>query len=181
MPGRSLPKPKRYAQAVYEIAQAADTLDEWQETLAAMATACRNPDFVAMLEAPGITPAEKAEAIRAVLPDAGDLAHNLLGLLVQRRATGIVPQVHEHYQELLDRARGVQRVEVTSAVDLAEADRERIAGQISGTLGRSVRLTATVEPSLLGGLLVRVGDRVLDGSVRGSLLALRQSFTSGAS
>ena len=181
MPGRSLPSPKRYAQAIFEIAQAADAFDEWQEQLSALGEACGEQGFIALLEAPGLTPEEKQRVVAEVLPDAEELAANLLLLLIERRAVSLAPQIAVRFRELVDAHRGIQRVQVASALPLSDDERQRITAELSRMFEGQVRLTEAVDPSLIGGLLVRVGDRVLDGSVRGRLAALKRSLAAGGS
>ncbi len=180
MPGRSLPSAKRYARAVFEIAQAAGALGQWSEELASMGLACANAEFVAFLEAPGVTSAEKAEAIRAVLPDLSEGGHNMLSLLVARRAASLLPRIQERYQELVDDEEGIRRVEVATAVALTDSERAYVTEELGKTLAGEIRLSELVDPTLLGGMRIRVGDRVMDGSVRGRLASLRQSVAAGA-
>ena len=179
MAGRRQPSSKRYAQALFELARDADTLGEWDEQLAGLAAAAGTPEFVSLMEAPEISGDERARALEHVLPDLSDGARNLLHLLARARATQALPQVHERYRELVDASQGVVRVEVTSAVELTEDDTKRIAGQLSTALGGDVRVTAVVEPGMLGGLVIRVGDRVIDGSARQRLNALRGALARG--
>ena len=180
MPGRSLPSAKRYARAVFEIAQAAGALDQWSEELASMALACANADFVALLEAPGVTIAEKAEIARAVLPDLSEGGRNMLSLLVTRRAASLLPRIRERYQEMLDDDAGIRRVEVATAVPLTDSERAYVTEELGKSLAGEIRLSELVDATLLGGMRVRVGDRVMDGSVRGRLASLRQSVAAGA-
>ena len=87
--------------------------------------------------------------------------------------------VYERYRELVDASQGVVRVAVTSAVELTDDDTKRIAGQLSAALGGDVRVTATVDSEVLGGLVIRVGDRVIDGSARQRLNSLRGALAQG--
>lgn len=180
MPGRSLPSANRYARAIFEIALGAGSIDAWGDDLTSMAVACGNADFLAFLEAPGVTAEEKAQAVRGVLPDISDGAHNMLSRLIARRAATLLPRIRSRYQELVDAERGVRRVRVATAVPLTDAERSRVVGELGRTLDGGIVLTETVDPSLLGGMLVRVGDRVLDGSVKGRLASLRRSLARGA-
>lgn len=179
MARRRQPSSKRYAQALFELARESGAVGEWDEQLATLAVAAATPEFVSLMEAPEIADDERARALEHVLPDLSDGARNLLGLLARARAVQALPQVHERYRALVDAAQGVVRVQVTSAVDLTEDDTKRIAEQLSTALGGDVRVTAAVDPEMLGGLVIRVGDRVIDGSARQRLTALRGALARG--
>jgi F-type H+-transporting ATPase subunit delta len=180
MPRRSLPSAKRYARAVFEIGQAAGTLGQWSEELAIMALAGANAEFVALLEAPGITSAEKAEAVLGVLPDLSEGGRNMLSLIISRRAASLLPRIRERFQELIDDEEGIRRVEAATAVAMTDSERAYVIGELSKTLAGEIRLSEMVDPTLLGGMRIRVGDRVMDGSVKGRLASLRQSVAAGA-
>lgn len=179
MPGRKKPSSKRYAQALFELAQQSGAVAEWDAQLLALAAAGGTPEFVTLMEAPEIADDERARALRHVLPDLTDGARNLLNLLARARAVEALPQVHERYRELVDAAEGVVQVQVASAVELTDDDTKRIAEQLSAALGGNVRITANVDPELLGGLVIRVGDRVIDGSARQRLSSLRGALARG--
>ena len=179
MAGRRQPSSKRYAQALFDLARESGVVDEWDAQLTTLTAAARTPEFVSLMEAPEIRDDERTRALEHVLPDLSDGARNLLQLLARARAVGALPLVHERYRELVDASQGVVRVEVTSAVELTEDDTKRIAEQLSSALGGDVRVTATVDSQLLGGLVIRVGDRVIDGSARQRLNSLRGALARG--
>ena len=180
MAGRRQPSSKRFAQAIFELARESGALDQWDEQLAALASAARTPEFVSLMEAPEITGDERSRALGHVLPHLTDGARNLLHLLARARATHALRDVHARYRELVDASQGVVRVQVTSAVELTGDDTSRIAGQLSAALGGDVRVSSAVDPELLGGLVIRVGDRVIDGSARQRLNALRGALARGS-
>ena len=180
MAGRSLPSPKRYARVLLELAQARGEVESWRGILQDMAEAAANPDFAALLEAPGLSAEEKLAAAREVLPDATELGYNLLVLLARRRAVNLLSRIQEEFEAGADVLEGVQRVEVRTAVLLDQGQQRRITEGLQASLGLEVRLTARVDPALLGGMVVRIGDRVIDGSTRGRLQALRHSLAAGA-
>lgn len=176
MPGRALPSPKRYAQAIFQLAREQDRLDGWLADLEAALEALGDPQFAALLDSPGVRLQDKLQAVDAVLPGLPPLARNLLALMAQRRAVSLLPRVMWEYRRLVDIRRGIQRAEVTSAIPLADADQQRIAQRLSQLLGGEVVVQARVDPSLLGGLVIKVGDRVLDGSTRNRLGELRKAL-----
>lgn len=171
---------RRYAQAVFKIALERDELDRWSEDLATLSMLLEDGEFARFLDAPQVTFAVKHEAIRNALGGiVSPLAVNLLALLASRNLAAIVPQVQEQYQHLLDAHRGIARAEVVSAVPLSESQRRKIAEFLKGIAGKEVRLAARVEPQIIGGLVARVGDRVIDGSTRTRLQALRRTLVDG--
>ena len=179
MAGRALPSAKRYAQAVFDIAQASDSVQEWDEQLSILAQASGVPEFASLMQAPEIKPEERSKALESVLPSLSDGMRNLLMLIAKRGAVKVLPQVYSRFQELSDAAQSVVRVQVTSAIELTDADQKRITEQLAASLGKSVRITAVVKPELLGGLVIRVGDRVIDGSAQQRLQALRGTLARG--
>ena len=175
------PSPRRYAQAVFEIAIESHDLEAWTEDLRVMADALEGTELLAILDAPHVPGARKVETIRLALGDlVGQLRLNLLSLLASRNLAHLLPRVLDEYERLMDVHNGIERAEVVSAVPLAAAQNSRIAGLLGGVVGKQVRLTPVVEPRVLGGIIARVGDRVIDGSVRAKLQRMRRSIVERA-
>jgi F-type H+-transporting ATPase subunit delta len=105
---------------------------------------------------------------------------NLAGLLLTRRRIALLPAISAEYERLLDAARGVVAATVTSATPLEAADEDALRQRVETMTGRTVRLAAVVDPSLIGGLTLQVGDRLLDASVRGRLERLRSQLVAGS-
>ena len=154
-------------------------MQEWDEQLSMLAQASDVPEFALLMQAPEINPEERSKALDSVLPSLSDGARNLLMLIAKRGAVKVLPQVYSRFQELSDAAQGVVRVQVTSAIELTDADRKRITEQLATSLGKEVRITTTVKPALLGGLVIRVGDRVIDASAQQRLQALKGTLARG--
>ena len=173
---------KRYAQAIFEIATAQDpanveaSLDTWAQELRLMSEALENEDFKVFLLHAKIPLERKVKAIREVLPGLSPLARNLLSLMVSRGVVDSLPRVQGEYLSLVDRHRGLERVKIYSAVPLEDQERERISRFVQEMTGRQVVLEAEVDPSVLGGLVIRVGDRLLDGSAKSKLKSLQQEL-----
>ncbi|MSQ25442.1 MAG: F0F1 ATP synthase subunit delta [Dehalococcoidia bacterium] len=168
---------KRYAQAVFEIAQAGNTLDRWQGDLADLAQLGAHAQFCGMVESPRMAVAARREAFHKVLPQASDMAINLALLLAGKgRLQALAGQIAQEYGRLLDSQQGIVRAEVVTAVALGKAQSDRIGAELGAALGRDVRVTLRVDAALGGGMVIRVGDRVLDGSVRSKLAGLRKSL-----
>ena len=168
---------KRYAQAVFEIAQAEKTLDRWQGELADLAQLGGHAQFCAVVQSPRMPVATRRDAFRKTLPQASDMAINLALLLAGKgRLQALAGQIAQEYGRLVDSQRGIVRAEVVTAVAVSKGQSDRIGAELGAALGRDVRVTLRVDAALGGGMVIRVGDRVLDGSVRSKLAGLRKSL-----
>jgi F-type H+-transporting ATPase subunit delta len=172
---------RRYAQAVFQIALERDELDEWVDDLAAIASSLSNIDFSGLLDAPQVPASEKIEAAKNVLGGTvGPLALNLVSLLATRNLVRLAPDISEAYGALLDAHRGIERALVTTAVPLDEGHAARVAEMLEGIVGRQVQVSSAVDPQILGGLVAQIGDRVIDGSARTRLRAMRREVVDQA-
>jgi F-type H+-transporting ATPase subunit delta len=167
---------KRYAQAVFELAQQKGELDRWLSDLRALATLDHNDIFVKALETPNLTPADQARLLVDRFPGISPLAANLVCLLLQRRRIIVLPSVYEEYQRLLDGHRGTERAEVVTAVALDDEDRLRIEERLAEIAGKKVAVTVRVDPAVIGGVVARFGGKLLDGSTRSRLEALKREI-----
>ena len=172
---------RRYAQAVFLIASEKGSLDEWSGDLQALAGVLDDEELARMLDAPQVPASRKLDAVRAALEGTvGPLALNLVSLLATRNLVRLVPDVVDEYSRLLDAARGIERAEVLSAVHLDERRKSEIADMLSRIVGKQVELISVVEQGILGGFSARVGDRVIDGSMRSKLEGMRRSVVEQA-
>ncbi|MDA8204320.1 MAG: ATP synthase F1 subunit delta, partial [Chloroflexi bacterium] len=105
---------------------------------------------------------------------------NLIGLLMQRRRIELLPLLASEFQRLVDRRNGVTTATVTSATALSDDERRAVEQRLVQMTGGPVRVTTEVDPAIIGGIVVRIGDRQFDGSVRGRLERLRSRLVSGA-
>ena len=168
---------RRYAQAVFQLAVERDELDRWLEDLTILADSVTNEDFSRTLSAPRIPFRQKEGLIRESLGSVvGPMALNLMFMLASRGSLHLIPNVADRFQEMLDAHRGIERAEVVSAVPLTDAQREQVTNMLAGLSGSDVRLTARIDPEILGGVIVRVGDQVIDGSARSRLQGMRREL-----
>ena len=167
--------PRRYAQAVFQLAVESGQLETWSEDLRVVAVALENAEMAGLLDSPQVPVSVKIDTIKQVLGDSVErLALNLVSLLAVRKLCYLVPGILDEYGHLVDAHGGIERAEVVSAVELDDGQRSAILRVIEEIVGNEVRLTSRVDPEILGGLIVRVGDRVLDGSVRARLREMRR-------
>ena len=168
---------RRYAQAVFQIALERDALDTWAEDLRVLATGLENREFADLLDAPQVPAATKVRMITEVLGDSVDgLARNLLAVLAGRSLAHLLPDVVDEFGRLVDEHNGIARGDVVSAVQLTEGQAEKVNQVLSDIVGRPLRLTSSVDPAIVGGVVARVGDRVIDGSVRTTLREMRREL-----
>ena len=97
-------------------------------------------------------------------------------LLTSRGAIHRLPEITDRYQEMLDAHRGIERAEIVSAVPLDDAQRDSVEEMLTRTSGKEIRLSTRVDPEILGGMVIRVGDRVMDGSARTRLQSMRREI-----
>ncbi len=174
MPGR--PRARRYAKAVFELALEGDALDGWARDLDLVAAALEDADFAALLEAPQVPEGVKYQGIETVLAEAGRLARNLLSVLVQHHQPRLASQIRDQYQALVDDHRGVARAQVTTAVALDDRQREGVRTLLGDLVEAEVVMQEQVEAEIIGGLIARIGDRLIDGSTRTRLQTMRETL-----
>lgn len=168
---------RRYAQAVFELALEKGELEKWLDDLTLLADSMSNQEFVDFLAQPRITADEKVRVVREALGDSvGPLALNLMCLLATRNIAHILDGITDQFQELLDAHQGIERAEVVSAVELSDDEQRRVTEMLSTMTGSDVRLTTRVDAQILGGMVVRIGDRVMDGSARSRFQAMRREL-----
>lgn len=169
---------RRYAQALFEIALKTKELDKWQSDLENVAGITGEVELVAFLESPKINFDDKAGILSERFKDVNSLALNLVLLLASKGGLGSIGGIADEYQRLLDRYRGVESAEVITAVPLTDEDKHKLAEDIGVIFGKRVILKTEVNPELIGGIVVRVGGKLLDGSIQSKLLALKKELAS---
>jgi len=167
---------RRYAQAIFQIASERNELDRWLDDLAFISQALRAPDFMEMLQARRLPIDEKVRLANVALLPTTPMARNLVFLLAQKRQVGIIDDVLDAYRELYNEARGIAEVEVSTAIALNDAELDQVRTGLAAATGKQIILRSNVAPELLGGILVRIGDRIIDGSIRQRLALMRQTL-----
>ncbi len=155
---------------MFQIALEHDSLDVWVDDLQTLADLLEDCEVAAFLDAPQVPDAGKLETIEELLGDSvGALPANLLGLLATKSMTQLIPGILEQFSVMVDRHRGIQWADVTTAVPLDDAQQKEVSQLLGGIVGSDVSLRTYVEPELIGGIIARLDDRVIDGSVRSKL------------
>ena len=169
-----------YAKAAFAFARDEGRLDAWSNWLGTARATVMSDDYVAFERNPGVQTRELLELIAGVAGDALDAnARAFLELLAENGRLDYLPEIAARFEELKAEDANVADVEVTSAVPLDDAQRERLAGALRARLRRDVRLHCTVDPALIGGAVVRAGDMLIDGSLRQRLERLGTELTTG--
>jgi len=167
---------KRYAQAVFEIALEAGELERWQSDLEKIVQVVSDVDFKAFLENPKIHLEEKEKLLSGQMKGVNPLALNLVLLLVSRSRLDIIGEIADEYRRLWNSHRGIELAEVTTAVPLAREDKQKLARHLGRMVGKKVEIKADTDTGVIGGFIARIGDRLLDGSTRGQLAALKKAL-----
>ena len=167
---------RRYAQAIFDLALENNQVEQWGDDLAVVAEAFQDAEFTALMKHADMSSANKLAATASVLAGVNALVRNLVDLLVSKNSVDSIAGVYTGYTELLDRHLGRQRVEITTAVPLESAETERISAFVTGLAGQEVVLTTKVDESIIGGLVIQIGDRLLDGSTKARLDGLRNKL-----
>ncbi len=174
MAGR--PTARRYAQAVFELALEHNAVDQWSSDLDLMADVMGSGDFFALLEAPQVPLRVKYQGIDTVMAGASQLARNLASVLVDHRSVRFAGAIRDEFRALADAHNGVARAEVVTAVAMEDAERERVSQLLGDLVGAKVETTERVDPEIIGGIIARVGDHLIDGSVRTRLADMRAAL-----
>ena len=168
---------RRYAEAGFQVAREADALDEWVTDLSVLGEALEDPELHAVMEHPAIPFAAKEKVLRRAVSDIRPEPVNLVLLMIRRGRPGAIPAMRRHFEELVRRERGVARAEVRTALPLDDEVRADLERTLQRLAGRDVELTEEVDPALIGGISVRIGDQLYDASVRSRLERLRARLT----
>ena len=156
-----------YAQAAFEEAQKLSDLKGWSEVLQSLAEAVTNPEIQTVIGSPQVSKDQKGSLLAEVL--GGKLTSqqkNLILVLAENQRLAVAPELAAIFQALKTEAEKSVDVEVVSAFELTSAQQDKIVTSLKKRMGREVKLTSKINKELLGGLVIRAGDRVIDGSAR---------------
>lgn len=170
------PAARRYATAAFELAQEAGEAEAWAGALDQIAALFADPDVVRVMSNSRVPNETKLSIAREALKDLPALTVNLAGLLIAKGRTALAPAIAQQFRELLEESQGIVRARARSAVPLSKEEEEAIARRLGLETGKHVILETEVDPSLIGGLVIQVGDRLVDASTRARLEALKENL-----
>ena len=170
---------KRYAQAVFALADTAQQQEGWLESLATLEDVFADPAVSLYFGEPRIPMDKKATAVFEISKGLDPVIQKFLGVLVQKQATSILPRIVSEYRGLLDQSLGRIGASASSASPVSVDQKSRLEKTLSTIFGKTVIVNVREDPEIIGGLVVRVGDQIIDGSVRTRIGGLRQRLDRG--
>jgi F-type H+-transporting ATPase subunit delta len=166
-----------YARALFESAREADRVNAVAGDLAAIAAAMDEvPELRAFLRNPQIDPAGKAEVLAQIAADADELVGNFVRLVAAKGRAGELQEISVELDALVAQAENRLSVELTTSYELSDEEAKSIVATIEKASGRTIEATRTVDPSIIGGIVLQIGSHLADGSVRGRLERLRHEL-----
>ncbi|GAV24191.1 ATP synthase subunit delta [Carboxydothermus islandicus] len=174
---KSLAVAKRYASALFELAREKGAIDTIAHDFEVLEKAIQEtPDVKKVLDNPVLIPAAKKELLEKLFPDFHPITKSFLKLLVDKRREVYLPEIIALFAEKLREERGEMLVEVESARELKGDLSNLIKDKLSKLSGKKVTLKVRTNPDLIGGIVVRVGNKVYDGSIKNQLYRLKRSI-----
>jgi F-type H+-transporting ATPase subunit delta len=171
-----------YGRSLFEVAAEQDKLDVLREQLGQFADALdHSNELRVFFFSPYFSSSEKQDALGGLLQGADEQLVNFLKLLIENHRMPVIFRVRREYDRLWEQENKLLAVEITSAIELDSATTEHLGERIGERAGRKVKLTARVNPEILGGIVLRVGNSILDASIRNRLEQLRRQVAQGAS
>ena len=166
-----------YARALFDAALEEGTLEPVRDEVAQLAQAVAEvPELRELLRNPQLDPRAKAAALKEVLSGGEELVRNFVLLLADKGRAGIYEEIAREFERLIAEHEGIVHAELTTAVELSDKEARDLLRQIEQAAGRKVEATRTVDPGLIGGIVLQVGSHRLDASVRGRIERLRREL-----
>jgi F-type H+-transporting ATPase subunit delta len=165
---------KRYAQAVFEIALESNKLEEWQSNLTKIAKLVQDDEFISLVENPKIPFDLKTKLVQEKLGKTNPMALNLVYLLITKGKLKTAGEISVEYNRFLNEHYGIKSAEVTTAIPLDNAEKEKLGQNLEALVGKKVSMNVQVNPDILGGFIARIDDSLIDGSIRNRLEMLKK-------
>ncbi len=169
-----------YAKAAFELASEGKLFKQWGEALNALAAAVKSPEIAGFIGHPALLKSDLADVLSKAIGDGGlgGQGASLVKLLVENNRLKAAPFIAEQFEAMRAEAESRVDVEITSAAPIPPAQQEKLAGAVSRRLSREVVVSWKTDESLVAGAVIRAGDLVIDGSVKGELEKLRTALVS---
>jgi ATP synthase F1 delta subunit len=170
-----------YGRSLFEVASEHDKTDELREQLGQFADALHdNRELAIFFFSPYFSTEEKKDGLKRTLEDADETLVNFLELLIEKHRMPVIFRIRRVFDALWEQAHHVLPVQIATAVELDEGEARRLGDRIAESTGQKVELTTSVDPDILGGIVLRVGNSILDASIRNRLDNLRKAVARGA-
>ena len=167
---------RRHARAAFQIALERNELDIWRVDLERLSKAVEDPLLFAFLENPKVHLDSKMKVLRQGLVGINPMVMNLAMLLVSRGRLNIITNVAREYERMVDEKKGIAYADVTTAVPLSSDDENKLARRLGDIIGSKAVVSTDVAPEIIGGLIIKVGDKLIDGSTKSQFTALKKSM-----
>ncbi len=168
-----------YAKAAFQAAVEAGDLQAWSNMLSVASQVTNNEDMDAILSHPRLTGEQQAQALIEICGDNLNAAgQNLVNVLAENKRLPLLPQIFEQFEHLKAEQEKSVDVEIISAFEVADDTKQKLTQALEAKLAKEVRVTTSVDQTLVGGAIIRAGDLVVDGSVRGKLAKLAEAMNS---
>ncbi|MCX6003671.1 MAG: F0F1 ATP synthase subunit delta [Chloroflexi bacterium] len=170
---------KRYSKSIFKMALENKDVNQWQTDLRKVSSLMGDKALFTLIANPAVTIEEKRKALSQRLNDVNPLAIKLVILLAAKNRLNLIDDIADGYQALVDNYRGIEGAEiaeVTTAIPIDDDYKLKIAQRITEIIGKPVVLKPKVDPDIIGGIVIRVGDKLIDGSIRSKLVALKKEL-----
>ncbi len=167
---------KRYAQAAFKIALESNAVSDWLQDLKEMAALTDIPELVQVMENPAMPEQAKRSLLESRLKLSDKMAMNLLYLLVNKGKFSLIKGIYQNFSQLVDELQSIDKAEVTTAVPLDKEERQRITQYLAQIRGKQIVMTEKVDAGIIGGMIARVGGKIIDGSTASRLAALKNAL-----
>jgi F-type H+-transporting ATPase subunit delta len=166
-----------YAQAAFSLAREGSALPSWSAALDLAAAVVADAKVAAALDSPRLTGEDKAALVLSICGDRlGTEQRNFLRVLIDADRVALLPQIRDQFLDLKDAAEGVAKARIESAFPMSDGQVAELTGALEKRFGRRIEATVVVDPALIGGARVTVGDTVVDGTVQAQLQAMAREL-----
>ena len=173
--------PRRFAQAVFEIAVGAGQVELWVSDLEELVSISKDPTVLAFMDSPKFSLDDKMSVIKdsSVSSDLNQLAINLLFLLASKNSVHVIKDIAEAFQKLVDEHNGVLRAEIVTATEISQEAAKTISETLKQISGNNLTVTRKTDPSIVGGFIAKIGDRMIDASIKTRLENMKRYLVKG--
>jgi F-type H+-transporting ATPase subunit delta len=168
---------RRYAEALIDFAEDEPSVARFRASLDQIARAFDRPT-IAALRNPAVPLQKRRDALDVAIKDEPAAIRSLFRLLLERDRTALVPDIARAFGDIVDQREGIAKARITTAVELKDPERESLVRQLQRASGKKIRATFAVDPTLLGGAKVQIGDHLIDSSLSAKLTALGRQLAS---